>query len=142
MEKRVLLMILDGFGFSEKHEHNAIFLAEKPNLDRLMRTCPHSLIGTSGKDVGLPEGVMGNSEVGHLNMGSGRILKQELTKITDFASENGFESLPDVERLFSDKVGALHIMGLLSDGSVHSHEGHLFALLEAAQRVKCTRPIF
>jgi 2,3-bisphosphoglycerate-independent phosphoglycerate mutase len=142
MNKRVLLMILDGYGFSEKHEHNAIFLAQKPNLDHLMQTCPHSLVETSGTSVGLPKGVMGNSEVGHLNIGSGRIIKQELSKIGDFAREKGFETLLFVKNLFDEKKGALHLLGLLSDGSVHSHEEHLFALLEAAARAKCERPIF
>src|ERR1700733_5277563 len=130
MESKVLLMILDGYGYSPIHEHNAIFLAKKPNLDNLMKTCPHSLIQTSGKAVGLPEGVMGNSEVGHLNIGGGRIIKQELTKIADFAKERGFEGLPDIKRIFAQNSGAIHIMGLLSDGGVHSHEEHLFLLLE------------
>src|ERR1700677_3136031 len=136
MSTKVLLMILDGYGFSPVHEHNAIFLAKKPNIDRLMATCPNSLLETSGRAVGLPAGVMGNSEVGHLNIGSGRVIKQELSKISDFAEENGFESLPDIKRLFTEKNGAIHLFGLLSDGGVHSHEEHLFALLKAAQRVQ------
>jgi len=139
---KVLLMILDGYGFSEVHEHNAIYLAKKPNIDHLMATCPHSLLETSGRAVGLPPGVMGNSEVGHLNMGSGRVIKQELTKISDFAEEKGFETLPDIKRLFSEKNGAIHLLGLLSDGGVHSHEDHLFALLKAAKRAQCVRPIY
>jgi 2,3-bisphosphoglycerate-independent phosphoglycerate mutase len=142
MEKRVLLMILDGFGISDAHEHNAIYLAKKPNLDQLMSEYPHSQIKTSGVDVGLPQGVMGNSEVGHLNMGSGRVVKQELSKIGDFAVENGFESLKDIQRLFSASSGNLHIIGLLSDGSVHSHEEHLFNLLRAASRMGCKRKVF
>jgi 2,3-bisphosphoglycerate-independent phosphoglycerate mutase len=139
---KVLLMILDGFGFSKVHEHNAIFLAKKPNLDMLIARCPHSLIETSGTAVGLPAGVMGNSEVGHLNMGGGRVIKQELSKIGDFAKEKGYESLPEIKKLFSEKSGAIHIMGLLSDGGVHSHEEHLFSLLESAARTKCQRPIY
>src|SRR5277367_1704800 len=139
---KVLLMILDGFGFSKVHEHNAIFLAKKPNLDKLMARCPNSLLETSGKAVGLPAGVMGNSEVGHLNIGSGRVIKQELSKISDFAEETGFETLPDIKRLFAAPSGAIHLFGLLSDGGVHSHEDHLFALLRAAKRAKCTRPIY
>lgn len=138
----VLLMILDGFGHSDRHEHNAIELAKKPNLDRLMKSCPHSLIQASGPFVGLPDGVMGNSEVGHLNIGGGRVIKQELTKIADFAKESGFESLPDVKRVLCEKKGALHLMGLLSDGGVHSHQEHLFLLLEAAKRVNCSRPVY
>jgi 2,3-bisphosphoglycerate-independent phosphoglycerate mutase len=142
MNTKVILMILDGYGISEVHEHNAVYLAQKPTLDRLMKECPHSLLECSGRSVGLPAGVMGNSEVGHLNIGGGRVIKQELSKIGDFAKEQGFETLPDIERVFTEKVGAVHIMGLLSDGGVHSHEEHLFLLLEAAARVKCERPIF
>jgi 2,3-bisphosphoglycerate-independent phosphoglycerate mutase len=141
-EAKVLLMILDGYGFSPVHEHNAIFLAKKPNIDRLMSSCPNSLLETSGRAVGLPPGVMGNSEVGHLNIGSGRVIKQELSKISDFAEETGFETLPDIKRLFAEKSGAIHLFGLLSDGGVHSHEDHLFALLRASKRAKCARPIY
>src|ERR1700733_10520066 len=142
MESKVLLMILDGYGYSPIHEHNAIFLAKKPNLDNLMKTCPHSLIQTSGKSVGLPEGVMGNSEVGHLNIGGGRVIKQELSKIADFAVEEGFEKLADIKRLFTQTEGSLHLIGLLSDGGVHSHEDHLFLLLRAASRAHCKRQIY
>ena len=142
MDKKVLLIILDGFGFSKEHAHNAIFLAKKPNLDRLMAECPHSLLETSGTAVGLPAGVMGNSEVGHLNIGGGRVIKQELSKIADFAKEEGFESLPEIKKAFTEKNGALHLLGLLSDGGVHSHEEHLFLLLQAAARTKCSRPIY
>src|ERR1700722_13797553 len=126
MNTKVLLMILDGYGISEVHEHNAVYLAQKPTIDRLMKEVPHSLLECSGKSVGLPAGVMGNSEVGHLNIGGGRVIKQELTKIADFAKERGFESLPDIKRLFAGdfdgSAGAIHIMGLLSDGGVHSHQ--------------------
>ncbi|MDZ4677208.1 MAG: 2,3-bisphosphoglycerate-independent phosphoglycerate mutase [Oligoflexia bacterium] len=141
-DSRVLLMILDGYGCSENTENNAIYLAKKPNLDRLFKTCPHSQLETSGHAVGLPDGIMGNSEVGHLNIGGGRVIKQELTKIEEFAKQKGFEGLPDVKRLLTETTGALHLMGLISDGGVHSHQVHLFLLLEAAARVNSKRPIY
>lgn len=138
----VILIILDGYGFSSAKEHNAIELARKPHLDAAMKTCPHSFLQTSGEAVGLPRGVMGNSEVGHLNIGSGRVIKQEFTKITEFAKEKGFESLPEIKRVFSEKEGAVHLLGLLSDGGVHSHEEHLHLLLKSAAKLKCQRPLF
>ena len=138
----VLLMILDGFGVSSEKKHNAIALAQKPNLDSYMNSCPHSLLEASGTAVGLPSGIMGNSEVGHLNIGGGRIIKQELTKIIEFAKTKGFENLSDMKRLLTENTGALHLLGLLSDGGVHSHEDHLFLILEAAARVDSKRPIF
>ncbi len=140
--RKAILIILDGYGHSETKEHNAIFEAEKPNLDEMEKNYPHSLITTSGTAVGLPPGVMGNSEVGHLNIGSGRIIKQEFTKIGDFAQEKGFETLADVKRVMTSPEGSLHIMGLLSDGGVHSHCDHLFLLLEAAQRLNVKKNIY
>lgn len=138
---KVLLIILDGYGVSDNHEDNAIYLSKKLNIDEMEKNYPHSLIQTSGFAVGLPDGVMGNSEVGHLNIGSGRIIKQEFTKIADFAKEKGFESLPDVKRLL-DGSGDLHVMGLFSDGGVHSHCDHLFDLLRAAKRAGTKKKIY
>ena len=133
----VLLLILDGFGYSEDTDHNAIFSAKKPNFDRLWSNYPHTLIKTSELAVGLPQGQMGNSEVGHLNIGAGRVIYQDLTRI-DVAIEDGsFFSNP----AFAQAVEAvkrndatLHIMGLLSSGGVHSHENHIHAMLELAAR--------
>ncbi|MBQ3335460.1 MAG: 2,3-bisphosphoglycerate-independent phosphoglycerate mutase [Eubacteriaceae bacterium] len=131
------LIILDGYGETEMTEGNAIKMAKQPFLDSLYADYPHTLIGASGMDVGLPDGQMGNSEVGHLNIGGGRIVYQELTRITK-AAEDG--------TLFSNEVlmngianvkahdSALHLMGLVSDGGVHSHIEHLYALLELAKR--------
>ncbi len=133
----VLLLILDGFGYREDPDHNAIALANKPNWDRLWRDYPHTVISTSGLDVGLPEGQMGNSEVGHLNIGAGRVVYQELTRI-DLAIEDGsFYSNPALQQAVQqakqhDK--ALHILGLLSPGGVHSHELHIQAMVELAAR--------
>jgi len=138
MSKKVtMLMILDGFGFSEKQEGNAIANAKKPNIDKLMMTCPMSKIAASGAAVGLPDGQMGNSEVGHTNIGAGRIVYQDLTKITKSIEDGDFFSIPELVDAVEEakKNGkALHIMGLVSDGGVHSHQRHLYGLLELAKR--------
>lgn len=140
--KKVLLVILDGFGCSDLKDHNAVFKAQKPFLDSAFAQNSHCEIQASGGFVGLPDGVMGNSEVGHLNLGAGRVVKQELTKIGDYSKEEGFDSLPIVQSLFSSDNGSLHLMGLLSDGGVHSHQEHLYSLLEAAKKLSCQRPIY
>ena len=104
-KKRVCLIILDGFGHSDIREHNAISLAHPENWEGFLSRYQHSLIETSGRAVGLPDGIMGNSEVGHLNIGSGRVIKQEFTRISDFSHERGFETLPNVSRVMSEKSG-------------------------------------
>ena len=138
MSKNVtMLMILDGFGNNPEKEGNAIKNAQKPNIDRLMSSCPMSQIYASGEAVGLPDGQMGNSEVGHTNIGAGRIVYQELTRITKSIEEGDFFSIPEfskaIDKCKKNKT-KLHIMGLLSDGGVHSHQRHLYALLELAKR--------
>ncbi len=138
MDNRLtMLMILDGFGINEKEEGNAVKLANTPNLDKLMKTCPTTTIYTSGLKVGLPEGQMGNSEVGHTNIGAGRIVYQELTKITKSIEDGDFFSIPEFNKAIENcknNNSKLHIMGLLSDGGVHSHQRHLYGLLELAKR--------
>ena len=138
MEKKTtMLMILDGFGINENEKGNAVKLANTPNIDKLMKTCPTTEIYTSGLNVGLPEGQMGNSEVGHTNIGAGRIVYQELTRITKSIEDGDFFSVPEfIEAIENCKKNnsKLHIMGLLSDGGVHSHMRHLFGLLELARR--------
>ena len=138
MDKKVtMLMILDGFGINEKKEANAVKLANTPNIDKLMKTCPTTTIYTSGLNVGLPDGQMGNSEVGHTNIGAGRIVYQELTRITKSIEDGDFFSNKElVEAIENCKKNnsKLHILGLLSDGGVHSHIRHLFAILELAKR--------
>ncbi|MDP2760013.1 MAG: 2,3-bisphosphoglycerate-independent phosphoglycerate mutase [Sideroxyarcus sp.] len=133
----VLLLILDGFGYREESDFNAIAQARKPNWDRLWREYPHTLINTSELHVGLPHGQMGNSEVGHLNIGAGRVVYQDLTKV-DLAIEDGsfFDNPALVQAVQSalQRGTALHIMGLLSAGGVHSHEAHIHAMLELAAR--------
>ena len=124
---------MDGWGINAEKEGNATRLASTPNLDRLFREYPSSAIETSGLAVGLPEGQMGNSEVGHLTMGSGRVVYQELTRIGRVISEGGLDDYPELEKLVSSLKAsgkALHLMGLLSDGGVHSHISHLLGLLD------------
>lgn len=131
----VLLLILDGFGYREDTDNNAVALAHKPNWDRLWSSYPHTLINASELQVGLPRGQMGNSEVGHLNIGAGRVVYQDLTKV-DVAIEDGsFYSNPALSEAVdvAKKQGTtLHILGLLSPGGVHSHEVHILAMLELA----------
>ena len=133
----VLLIILDGFGYREDTDHNAIALANKPNFDRLWRDYPHTLINASEKSVGLPNEQMGNSEVGHLNIGAGRIVQMELTRVEVDIEDGTFFSNPVLAGAVmqaKQKDSALHIIGLLSPGGVHSHETHLLAMVEMAAR--------
>ena len=126
------LIIMDGFGINPVHEGNAIFQQGTPHIDALMQKYPHTQLGASGMDVGLPDGQMGNSQVGHLNMGAGRIVYQELTRITkDIADGDFFRKKPLIEAMDQAKAAgrAVHLMGLVSDGGVHSHNTHLYALL-------------
>ena len=138
MEKKpVMLMILDGFGINGTEDANAVKLANTPNIDKLMKKYPTSVVHTSGLDVGLPEGQMGNSEVGHTNIGAGRIVYQELTRITKSIEDGDFFSIPEfIEAIENCKKhnSKLHILGLVSDGGVHSHIRHLYGVLEMAKR--------
>ncbi len=137
MKKPVALIIMDGYGYNPDSYGNAIAAANTPTMDKLMASCPHTLIGASGMDVGLPDGQMGNSEVGHTNIGAGRIVYQELTRITKAISEGTFfenEALCGAMDNCKQNGGALHLMGLLSDGGVHSHNKHLYGLLEMAKK--------
>ena len=130
-------MILDGYGLNKNCDHNAVCEAKTPIMDQLMSQCPYVEGQASGMAVGLPEGQMGNSEVGHLNMGAGRIVYHELTRITKAIEDGDFfenpELLAAVENAKKNN-SALHMFGLLSDGGVHSHITHLFGLLELAKR--------
>ena len=136
-DKVKMLMILDGFGNNNNKDGNAIALANTPNIDKLMKKYPITEIYTSGMNVGLPEGQMGNSEVGHTNIGAGRIVYQELTRITKSIEDGDFFSIQEfIDAIDNCKKNnsKLHILGLLSDGGVHSHIRHLYALLEMAKR--------
>ena len=136
-KKPVVLMVLDGYGISEKTEGNAIALADTPVMDKLMAECPYVKGNASGEAVGLPEGQMGNSEVGHMNIGAGRIIYQELTRITKAIKDGDFfenkEMLDAIENCKKNNSD-LHLWGLLSDGGVHSHNTHLYAILELCKR--------
>ena len=136
-KKPTVLMILDGFGLNEKTEGNAVAQANTPNIDGLMKEYPYVKGYASGLAVGLPDGQMGNSEVGHLNMGAGRIVYQELTRITKEIEDGDFfknKELLDAVANVKKNGSSLHLYGLLSDGGVHSHITHLFGLLELAKR--------
>jgi len=136
-KRPVALIILDGFGVNEETEGNAVKAARTPNLDRFNVLYPHTLVRTSGMDVGLPRGQMGNSEVGHTNIGAGRIVYQELTRITKAVEDGDFFENPALKGAVAharEQGTALHLFGLVSDGGVHSHNTHLYALLELAKR--------
>jgi 2,3-bisphosphoglycerate-independent phosphoglycerate mutase len=138
--KPIVLTVLDGWGYRAETQGNAIALARKPNYDRLLAEYPNTLIHTSGPSVGLPDGQMGNSEVGHLNIGAGRIVPMDITRI-DKAIASGalFKNELLLEAMKRGREQQLHLLGLVSDGGVHSHIEHLFALLRMAQQNKVER---
>jgi len=136
----MVLTVLDGWGFRAETKGNAIALARKPNYDALLKKFPNTLIHTSGPAVGLPEGQMGNSEVGHLNIGAGRVVHMDITRIDLMIANKQFLQVPlFLQAMERGREQQLHLMGLLSDGGVHSHIQHLFALLEMAKRQKVER---
>ncbi|NMA06981.1 MAG: 2,3-bisphosphoglycerate-independent phosphoglycerate mutase [Ruminococcaceae bacterium] len=134
--KPIVLIIMDGYGASSESYGNAILKAEKPNIDKFYKDWSHTVIGSSGMDVGLPDGQMGNSEVGHTNIGAGRIVYQDLTRITKSINDGDFfknPALTGAAKNAADNNTALHLMGLLSDGGVHSHNEHLYSLVRLAK---------
>ena len=137
MSRPNCILIMDGYGINPDREGNAIAIEGSPNIKKLWEKYPHTQLGASGRDVGLPDGQMGNSEVGHLNIGAGRIVYQELTRITKEIEDGAFfenEALLSAVRGAKARGRKLHFYGLLSDGGVHSHISHLYALLELAKR--------
>ncbi|MCF4008409.1 2,3-bisphosphoglycerate-independent phosphoglycerate mutase [Rheinheimera sp. UJ63] len=141
-KKPLVLLILDGWGYREQTDNNAIAQANTPVMDKLWQDYPHSLISGSGLDVGLPDGQMGNSEVGHVNLGSGRIVYQDFTRITKAIAEGDFFENPTLVTAVQKAVAAdkaVHIMGLLSPGGVHSHEEHLLAMVKLAEQQGASR---
>src|SRR6202167_574694 len=137
----VILTILDGWGYRAETHGNAIALARKPNYDRLLREYPSTLLRASEQFVGLPDGQMGNSEVGHLNLGAGRIVRMDMTRIDTAILDGSLATDPTLTRAYElagQKGRALHLIGLLSDGGVHSHQRHLYALLRMAAHHKLT----
>ncbi len=138
--KPIILTVLDGWGYRAETKGNAIALARKPNYDHLLQKFPNTLIHTSGPYVGLPEGQMGNSEVGHLNIGAGRIVHMDITRL-DLMIQSGefFRNDLLLKAMRRGRERQLHLLGLLSDGGVHSHINHLFALLRMARENKVER---
>lgn len=137
VKKPVALIILDGFGYSENDKHNAISAANAPTWQKLIHTAPNTLIGTSGLAVGLPEGQMGNSEVGHMTLGAGRVVYQNYTRINKAIDDGDFFENPAFVNAVDAAVSAnkaVHILGCLSPGGVHSHEKHLFAMASLAEK--------
>lgn len=134
--QKFLLIILDGFGLRDEREGNAVAQANTPNLDRMLNECPLSEIETSGKFVGLPDGIMGNSEVGHMNIGAGRIVRQDLVRINDSIESNELKNNPQLQEAYQhvkSNDSTLHIMGLVSDAGVHSHLDHFKYILSNAR---------
>ncbi|MBQ3049149.1 MAG: 2,3-bisphosphoglycerate-independent phosphoglycerate mutase, partial [Oscillospiraceae bacterium] len=135
MKKPLVLIIMDGFGTNPDTNGNAVYSAKTPNLDKIFAENPRTDIGASGMDVGLPDGQMGNSEVGHTNIGAGRVVYQELTRITKSIRDGDFFTNPTLSAAMENaKDHALHLIGLVSDGGVHSHNTHLYALVEMAKK--------
>ena len=142
MKKPVVLCIMDGFGIRNVNEGNAIYTAKTPNLDKFFSENPFTTIGASGLDVGLPDGQMGNSEVGHTNIGAGRVVYQMLVKITKDIEDGKFFDIEVLKNAIENSKkndSALHLIGLLSDGGVHSHIEHLYGLLEMAKKNGLTK---
>src|ERR1700758_3709833 len=138
--KPIVLTVLDGWGYRAETKGNAIALAHKPTYDQLLKNFPNTLIQTSGPFVGLPEGQMGNSEVGHLNIGAGRIVHMDITRIDLLIANKQLQSVPLFQQAMErGRQHQLHLLGLLSDGGVHSHIQHLFALLEMAKQQKAEK---
>ncbi len=136
--KPVCLIVMDGWGVNPGKEGNATALADTPVLDKLTDGYPHTTLSCSGGSVGLPDGQMGNSEVGHMTMGAGRVIFQELTKINRALEDGSFKAnkvLREAMRAARDSGGAFHVMGLVSDGGVHSHNTHLYAILELSKEI-------
>ncbi|MCF0150101.1 MAG: 2,3-bisphosphoglycerate-independent phosphoglycerate mutase [Firmicutes bacterium] len=141
MKRPTMLLIMDGFGLAPAGPGNAVAAANTPNIDQLWNNNPHTMLNASGRAVGLPDGQMGNSEVGHTNMGAGRVVWQELSKITNAVEDGSFfenEELKAAMLQAKETGRSLHLMGLLSDGGVHSHLTHILALLDMAKRLGLT----
>jgi 2,3-bisphosphoglycerate-independent phosphoglycerate mutase len=140
--KQVVLVVIDGFGYREEREGNAIALSKTPSWTRLWERYPRTLLQASGRSVGLPTGQMGNSEVGHLNLGAGRVVKQDLVRITEAIEDGSFftrRAFVDACSAVKKSGGTLHLMGLLGDGGVHALDEHLFALVDLAEKQQVPR---
>ena len=145
VHRPTMLLILDGWGWREDAEDNAVRQARTPNFDRLWSSYPHAFLRTSGLDVGLPEGQMGNSEVGHLNLGAGRVVMQDLPRINQAIADGSISQAPALTDLIArlrETGGTCHLFGLISPGGVHSHQDHAVALAKLlnANDVPCRPP--
>ena len=132
-EGPVVLCIMDGWGHRADTAHNAVALANTPIFDRLWASCPHSFLAASGADVGLPDGQVGNSEVGHINIGAGRVVKQDLPRLNDASKDGSLAAHPALKRLASSLIstgGVVHVIGLVSPGGVHAHQDHLLEVIK------------
>ncbi len=137
MRKNIVLIIRDGWGINPNPEHNAVANANTPNVDLFLKKYPNTVLGAAGVSVGLPEGYQGSSEVGHLNMGAGRIVKQELTRVNDSIKDGSFFKNSNFQRAINNckaNNSSLHVMGLVQDEGVHAHQNHLFAILKYARQ--------
>ena len=129
----VVLCIMDGWGHRTDPAHNAVALANTPVFDRLWASCPHSFLAASGADVGLPDGQVGNSEVGHMNIGAGRVVKQDLPRLNDATKDGSLTAHPALKRLASSLIstgGTAHVIGLVSPGGVHAHQDHMLSVIK------------
>ena len=136
MQKSIVLIIRDGWGINPNPDHNAVINAHTPNTDSLLKEYPNTILDASGKSVGLPDGYQGSSEVGHLNMGAGRIVEQEMTKIMSDIQDGSFFNSSIFQKAIKnvlDKDSSLHLMGLSQDEGVHAHQDHLFAIMKYAK---------
>ena len=143
MSKKALLLICDGWGIGDRGKDDVIYNTPTPYWDELLKTYPNSQLQASGENVGLPDGQMGNSEVGHLNIGAGRIVYQDLVKINIACRQNTILDNPEIKRAYSyakENGKQIHFMGLVSDGGVHSHITHLYGLLELAKQYNVQMP--
>src|SRR5512134_1680641 len=141
-QRPVVLVVIDGFGHRDATEGNAVAMASMPTWKGLWGRAPRTLLDASGRAVGLPTGQMGNSEVGHLNLGAGRVVKQDLVRITEAIEDKSFftnSAFTDACEAVRKSGGTLHLMGLLGDGGVHALDEHLFALIDLAERERVSR---
>ena len=136
MQKSIVLIIRDGWGINPNPDHNAVINAHTPNTDSLLKKYPNTVLEASGRSVGLPEGYQGSSEVGHLNIGAGRIVEQEITKITNNIQDGSFFKSSIFQKAIKNVIknnSSLHLMGLVQDEGVHAHQDHLFAIMKYAK---------
>ncbi len=142
MKKNIVLIIRDGWGINPNPEYNAIINANTPNMDIFLKMYPNTILEAAGPAVGLPEGYQGSSEVGHLNIGAGRMVEQEITRINEAIKDKSFFEKPHFQRVIANcksNKSPLHLMGLVQDAGVHAHQDHLFAIMKYAKEKNIKR---